>query len=165
MITNSHAIPSQKTHDTSHPCKVLIFKVDQYCLAINISQVREIRCMMEISWLPINDWEFDGIINLRGTQLPVISLRRRMGINSSPFHPDYRIIVVTSAGREVGLIVDQVVGPQKVDTHTNNKTHSLITNPDLFAGDLPIDINESEHHLIDLEVLLKDADIQLPLIA
>ncbi len=50
----------------------------------------------------------DGIINLRGTVIPVIDLRKLLGLRIQPISRDSRIVVVDIRGESMGVIVDAV---------------------------------------------------------
>ena len=55
-----------------------------------------------------------GIINLRGVMLPVIDLRKRLGIQEQPLSKKARIIVVEYEHEDVGFLVDEVTQVLKV---------------------------------------------------
>jgi purine-binding chemotaxis protein CheW len=50
----------------------------------------------------------EGVINLRGTVLPVIDQRSRLGMESIERNDRQRIMVYTLAGQRTGFIVDSV---------------------------------------------------------
>lgn len=55
-----------------------------------------------------------GIINLRGVMLPVIDLRKRLGVQEQPLSKKARIIVVEYENEDVGFLVDEVTQVLKV---------------------------------------------------
>ena len=55
-----------------------------------------------------------GIINLRGVMLPVIDLRKRLGVQEQPLSKKARIIVVEYEHEDVGFLVDEVTQVLKV---------------------------------------------------
>jgi purine-binding chemotaxis protein CheW len=50
-----------------------------------------------------------GIINLRGTVLPIVDLQQKLFFVPMEFTEDTRVIVIDVANRHVGLIVDEVL--------------------------------------------------------
>lgn len=48
----------------------------------------------------------DGVVFSRGRVVPAVNLRRRFGFDRAPYDLRTRLVVVTHAGRTVGLIVD-----------------------------------------------------------
>ena len=62
---------------------------------------------MAVSPLPRAPEIVEGVINIRGTVLPVIDIRPRFGFPASPLHPDQHFIAGPrrpSAGRTPGAI-------------------------------------------------------------
>jgi len=55
----------------------------------------------------------DGVINLRGLVIPIVSMRRRLGVDAeastnASILPHQRIVILTVDSRLVGLVVDRV---------------------------------------------------------
>jgi purine-binding chemotaxis protein CheW len=66
--------------------------------------------------LPQPPFFMEGVINLRGHIIPVIDLRKRLGLEISDYNDGTRIIVVEFSGQTVGAIVDAVREVAQVDT-------------------------------------------------
>ena len=49
-----------------------------------------------------------GVINLRGSVLPVIDLKKRLGLADAPYTEDTRVVTVTIGDLHVGMLVDAV---------------------------------------------------------
>ena len=88
--------------------ELLSFRVGEHEYSVNIMSVREIRGWTRTTSLPRAPSYIRGVINLRGTVLPVIDLGQRLGLEAS--EPDERnvIVVVDVNGRTIGLRVDAV---------------------------------------------------------
>ncbi len=88
--------------------ELLSFRVGENEYSVDIMSVREIRGWTRATSLPHAPAYVRGVINLRGSVLPVIDLALRLGLEVE--EPDERnvIIVVDVAGRTVGLRVDAV---------------------------------------------------------
>jgi purine-binding chemotaxis protein CheW len=56
----------------------------------------------------------EGLINLRGTVIPIINLRKRFGLPARPFGDETRTIVVTIQDKTVGCIVDEVTQVMRI---------------------------------------------------
>jgi purine-binding chemotaxis protein CheW len=78
----------------------------EFCL--DIMAVREIRSAAPATPLPHVPAYLRGLINLRGTVLPVIDFATRLGIASNAFSTQSVIIVAWIGSRLVGLEVDSV---------------------------------------------------------
>lgn len=87
---------------------VVIFRLADEFYALDIQTVQEIVRMQTITSIPGSDVWVEGITNLRGRVVPVIDLRKRCGVDAGEYTAETRIVVVSSAGGMVGLIVDAV---------------------------------------------------------
>lgn len=76
--------------------------------AVDIGFVQEIIRLQEITRVPEAPEFVEGVINLRGRVIPVLDLRKRFRLPAGEDRARMRIVVVSSAGRMVGLIVDAV---------------------------------------------------------
>jgi len=84
---------------------VLRLGVQQYALDIN--DVREVIFVPEITAIPRQPQHTLGVLNLRGRVLPVVDLRRALGL--PPVEPTSTSrVVVAQDGRLVGLLADEV---------------------------------------------------------
>ena len=84
-----------------------------FCLAneyygVDISSVNTIIRMQEITAIPKAPVFVEGVINLRGSIVPVIDLRKRFGLVLGEYTKSSRIVVVETEGLLIGLIVDAV---------------------------------------------------------
>lgn len=79
---------------------------------IDILDVQEIKGWNGVTRIPNAEEYVLGVINLRGTVVPIVDLRRRFGLDAARFGPTTVVIVVkvTRGGveRRVGLVVDAV---------------------------------------------------------
>ena len=88
--------------------QLVSFKLDDEEFGVPILKVQEINRFPEITKVPQSPSFVEGIINLRGKVVPVISLRKRFGFAQAQADKDARIIVVELNGKVVGFTVDSV---------------------------------------------------------
>lgn len=86
--------------------RLVAFQLGREEYAIEVSQVREILNMVDVTRMPNAPAYMKGVINLRGQILAVIDLAERLNIASGG--GDRRIIVVELGENKVGMIVDYV---------------------------------------------------------
>lgn len=88
--------------------ELLTFKLADEEYALDIMSVREIRGWTRTTSMPHAPSYMRGVINLRGTVLPVLDLAARLGL--APIETTARnvIIVVRSEDSTTGLLVDAV---------------------------------------------------------
>lgn len=88
--------------------QLVSFTIGNEEFGVNILKVQEIIRMIEITQMPNAPEFIEGIINLRGRVIPVISLRNKLGKERIEHDRNTRIIVVELDGRTIGFIVDGV---------------------------------------------------------
>jgi purine-binding chemotaxis protein CheW len=98
-------------------------KDQKYALPIN--NVSEIIRIMEVTQVPNMPEYCTGIINLRGSVVPVISLGLRLGLGESEVTKDSRIIVVEQNGQKIGLTVDSVYSVSEYSPEQMEEPESL----------------------------------------
>ena len=96
---------NEKAHDRH---ELIAFKVGDQEFCVDIMNVREIRGWTATTPIPHAPQYVVGVINLRGTVLPVLDLAGRLGKETvTPSHR-HAIIVVQDEGRMTGLLVEAV---------------------------------------------------------
>ena len=88
--------------------QIVVFELNNQKYALPIHDVSEIIRIMEVTGVPNMEHFYKGIINLRGSVVPVMSLSLRLGLEESELSKDSRIIVVEKDEQKLGLIVDCV---------------------------------------------------------
>ena len=75
---------------------------------VSILNVQEIRNLTDITRVPFAADFIKGVINLRGSVLPVIDLKQRLGLAETPYTDRTRIVTVSVDDVHVGMLVDAV---------------------------------------------------------
>ena len=75
---------------------------------VSILNVQEIRNLTDITRVPFAADFIKGVINLRGSVLPVIDLKKRLGLAETPYTDRTRIVTVSVEDVHVGMLVDAV---------------------------------------------------------
>ncbi|MDQ0286809.1 purine-binding chemotaxis protein CheW [Desulfofundulus luciae] len=88
--------------------QLVIFELGGQEYGLPIKETREIIRLAKVSKLPGAPAHMEGIINLRGSILPVINLSRLLDLPLSDQEQDMRIIVAEHGDRKAGLIVGRV---------------------------------------------------------
>lgn len=73
-----------------------------------VTHVQEILRVTGITRVPHAPGAVRGVTNMRGKVLPVVDLRVRLGLREKEIDGHSRILVVSSKGRYMGLLVDSV---------------------------------------------------------
>ena len=107
--------------------KLIIFKLGREEYGMDILRVQEIKRMMSITRVPSTPPFIKGVINLRGSVLPVIDLRTRLGLVETELGDAARMIVIMANDTTVGFIVDEVVEVTTINTQNIEVAHALST--------------------------------------
>jgi purine-binding chemotaxis protein CheW len=92
------------------------FRIGGEEYAIDIMAVREIKGWTETTSLPNQPQYILGVMNLRGTIVPVFDLRRRFGMGVTEASRLHVVIIVAVLDRIVGLLVDAVSDILTIDS-------------------------------------------------
>lgn len=88
--------------------QLVSFNLDQEEYGVEVLKVREIIRMNTITHMPNTPHYVEGIINLRGKVIPIISMRKRFGLMESDNDSHTRIMIMDIGGELMGFIVDSV---------------------------------------------------------
>ena len=95
--------------------QVVVFRLDKEEFGVPIDSVQEIvRVPEELTHVPKAPSFVEGVINLRGAVLPVIDLRRRLGLVDVERSDRQRVMVFLIDGVRTGFIVDSVAEVLKI---------------------------------------------------
>lgn len=117
---------SEKNYSSSE-IQLVAFKLGREEYSVSILQVQEIKRITEITRVPHTPDYIKGVINLRGSVLPVIDLKKRLNLPQQASTEDTRIIIVKVDELSVGMIVDAVS-----EVMTINQEN--IDSPDVVVG-------------------------------
>ena len=106
----------------------VIFKLEKEEYGIDIMNVREIVPHQDSSKIPNVPNFISGIINYRGTVIPIIDLKKRFNLSDSEVDGNTRIIVINLNEKQVGFIVDEASQTIRLEDEDIDAT------PDIVAG-------------------------------
>lgn len=99
----------------------LSFKLGDEVFAANVSKVLNILEMTNITKVPKAPPYMKGVINLRGTVLPLIDTRIKFGLSPTEFTPNTCILVldikIENEGLQIGSLVDSVQEVMEIEPH------------------------------------------------
>jgi len=84
----------------------ILFTVAGTTYALPSRDVRHMEMLEGVTRVPNAPPFVDGVVFSRGQVVPVVNLRVRFGFERAPYDLRTRLIVVQSAGRVIGLVVD-----------------------------------------------------------
>ena len=93
----------------------VVFRLDEEEYAVDVDAVQEIIRVPDALIRVPRSFDFvEGLVNLRGTVLPVVDLRSRLGLGRAERDERQRIVVLIIGGVRTGFIVDSVAEVARV---------------------------------------------------
>jgi len=126
--------------------------------AVDILKVQEINRMSEIAKVPNAPRYVEGVINLRGRVIPVISLRKRFGFEEKASDSQSRIMIMDIQGITIGVVVDSVNEVLRIPASTVEDTPHVATamGTEFIRGIAKLD--DRLIILIDMDMLIERAE-------
>ncbi|WP_294966327.1 chemotaxis protein CheW [Sulfurimonas sp.] len=95
--------------------RYLTFCVDDEKYGIHISRIKEIIATINITHIPKTPAFVKGVINLRGSIIPVVDIRLKFGMEEKEMDINTAIIIYEVDKASIGFIVDQVDDVLSID--------------------------------------------------
>lgn len=90
------------------PLAVVLLRIQGEDVGVDIARVHEVLAYRAPAAVPHAPDFVEGIIHVRGAVLPVVDLRRRLGLPPADHTDETRVVVADLDGDRVGLVVDGV---------------------------------------------------------
>jgi purine-binding chemotaxis protein CheW len=154
-----HRDQKNKEDASGELIQLVSFKLDEEEYGVDVLKVREIIRMPSITRVPNTPHYVEGVINLRGKVIPIMSIRRRFGLSEVENDKSTRIMVMDVDGELMGFIVDSVSEVIRISQHEIQPPPPVATSgidQDCMSGV----INQPERLLIllDLEKMSSKED-------
>ncbi|MBZ4654684.1 MAG: purine-binding chemotaxis protein CheW [Peptococcaceae bacterium] len=119
----------------------VIFRLNAELYGINILSVQEIIRPPKMTTLPNTPPHILGVINLRGSIIPIVDLKVRFNLQDSQNNEDQRIIVLRIDDKLMGIQVDEVQEVLRLKTDQIEQAADICTTIDreFIAGIAKLD--------------------------
>ncbi len=156
---------------TAPPTSCLSFRLGEEEYGIDLLKVQEIRSFTEPTRMAGTPSYVRGIIDLRGTIVPILDLRRKFGLPQAPDDGSTVVIMLSVLHRVVGSVVDAVneVVDIAPDQLRPTPAFNALVDADYILGLLPLprplgqepDAPERLLIVTDIERLMGSAEMGL----
>lgn len=110
--------------------QILVFRMDGREFGVPLDLVAEIQPWRPLNRMPHMPRSVDGLLELRGQVVPVVNLRRRLGLPALE-DPEGSIILVVEQGTgRTGILVDQVEGVAREEDGSHHPASRLLVGPE-----------------------------------
>jgi purine-binding chemotaxis protein CheW len=149
---------SKNTAPKAPLLQLVSFSVAAEEYGLDILRVQEIIRTQQLTRVPDLPDYVEGVINLRGRVIPVVALRRRLGLEVVAPDKNTRIVVVDVHGQTLGFIVDAVSEVLRISADIVEPTPRIgIVGREYISG-----VGKLESRLLlmlDLDRLMNPAEI------
>jgi purine-binding chemotaxis protein CheW len=148
-------------HAAGLPNEYLTFTLGEEEYGVDILKVQEIRGYDTVTRIPDAPDFIKGVINLRGTIVPVLDMRLKFKLGKVEYNEFTVMIILTVAGRIVGMVVDGVSDVMQLSDAQIRPAPEFgsAMNTRYITGIGALD--ERMLILIDIEKLMASADMAL----
>lgn len=151
MATTALVKANENTqHDELIQLVSLMLADEEY--GVEVLKVREIIRMPTITKMPNTPHYVEGVINLRGKVIPIISMRKRFGLMESENSSQTRIMVMDVAGTLTGFIVDAVSEVIRIHSSEIQPPPSMVVSGGIGQEFITGVFNHAERLLIIMDV-------------
>ncbi len=126
---------------------------------VEILRVQEIRGYSAVTPIPNTPPFIRGVINLRGTVVPVVDLRAKFSMEATDYNKFTVIIVVNVGAKVIGLVVDAVSDVLDIPASEMRTAPDLGARVDTRFISGMATIGERMTVLLDIERLLSDDEV------
>ena len=145
------ALKLHKEDAAAELIQLVSFNLDEEEYGVDVLKVREIIRMPNVTRVPNTPHYVEGVINLRGKVIPIISMRKRFSLAEVDHDKRTRIMVMDVDGELMGFIVDavsEVIRIEEGEIQPPPPVVSSSLDQDCFSGV----INQAERLLILLDL-------------
>jgi purine-binding chemotaxis protein CheW len=96
--------------------------------ALPLAAVERVLRMVEVTPLPGTPDVVEGVINIQGEVVPVVSIRRRLGLTHRPLEISDSLVVAHARNRRLAVIAESVLGV------VERSTDDVVSTSDIARG-------------------------------
>lgn len=114
--------------------QLLTFEVGGSRFALPARLLHEVVRAVAIAPLPKAPPIVEGVINVRGTVVPMLDIRQRFGLSPTPVAPEQHLLIAQAGSRVVALRVDRAVDLVSVDEAAIESAARVVPGVEYVAG-------------------------------
>jgi len=142
--------------------QLVTFRIGNEEFGFDIFKVKEINKMMDITQIPNSQSTVKGVVNLRGSVIPVVSLREKLNFSEKEHNSNTRIIVVEYQNKSIGFIVDEVNEVLRIESSIIEKPPEMTTTVESAYINGVAKLENRLLILLDLDkILTQDEEMEL----
>ena len=136
------------------------FLIGDETYGVGVEKVKEIIGMTEITHVPNTAYFMEGVINLRGTVVPVVDMRKKFKMETRAYDTYTVIIIVEVKGRLIGMIVDSVSDVVSIPMSTIQSTPHFTAKIETEFIDGIGRLDDTLIIILNVELILTEEEIE-----
>ncbi len=113
---------------------LIIFLLAEKEYAVDINSVREVRRVKAVTPIPKALDFVEGVISLKGRVVPIISLRKKLGLPEAKQTTTNRVLITETNNHILGISVDVVLGVTPVDESNIEAPDEVLKKAEYLTG-------------------------------
>jgi purine-binding chemotaxis protein CheW len=162
-MDGSHTPPdkSQRVDHNDAGAEFLTFCLAKETYGVDILRVQEIRGYDGVTRLPSAPDFIKGVINLRGTIVPVVDMRLKFALGEAVYDPFTVMVILNVAKRVIGMVVDRVSDVVRLAHDEIRATPEFGSGIDVHYVAGLVERDDQMLIVLDIEKLFKSKDMAL----
>jgi len=149
-----------RTTYSSDDHQFLTFNLGEELYGVNILKVQEIKGYTTVTKIPNTPDYLKGVLNLRGTIVPIVDLRMKFGMGQTEPTPFTVVVVVNVRNRIMGFLVDAVSDVLDLNAKDIQPPPELGSSVDItFVAGIG-NANDCLVTLLDIDRVLTDEEVK-----
>ena len=144
-----------------HKSRYLSFFVKDEMYGIGIAHINEIIAMMKITHVPRTPNFVEGVINLRGSIIPIVDIRGKFGIQKKEHDMNTAIIINEVSGVNIGFIVDRVEDVLTLDNRELSEPPKFGSHIDTSFIQSVAEVDKNVILILDIQKIFEDDELTM----
>jgi purine-binding chemotaxis protein CheW len=104
-----------ESHPGARQARACLVKLASSRFAVEVRYAREVVVFDEYTMVPLAPSHLVGVVNLRGSIMPLVDIRPFLGLEAAPAAGESRALVVQCDGEQAAILIDEVEGLEPLD--------------------------------------------------
>jgi purine-binding chemotaxis protein CheW len=152
---------NQQSGDATNGSQFLTFQLGDEVYGVDILRVQEIKGYTSVTKIPNQPSYIKGVMNLRGTIVPIIELRAKVGMETVDYTAHTVIVVVVVQHRIMGFVVDSVSDVLNISKQDIQAPPEFGTKVDVSFLNGIAKCGDNLVALLNIDRLLTDGDVRV----
>lgn len=138
--------------------KIIIFRISEQVFGMNIESVSAIEAILPIREIPNAPINMEGVIQLRGTVIPVYNVRKKFRLDRKDCESTGQLIITRCEGESFAFVVDSVDEIKEVQSELFFQAPNVVQTEETSYIDGIVNVNNQLVICLDAKRLMSDSE-------